>query len=643
MNYIYAKYPVIFALFLFFGLNVLVWSETEVKDMEVPNNSIDNNSDVRFQSVKFRDADIKEVLIGIGELYGVNIICPPDIQGKITINLSNVSLIEALDYILTTNGYIYKKRTDKAYIIEKYKPLENAPLFLIKVQNDKLTIDAVDADVKEFLTEIARKSNRNIVASSNVQGKITVRVADVAIEEGLKTILASNGFSFEKIGNIISVDKPAIKQGQQKNSFDMLSTASLLMVTPIEVKDDLVTINLDDIELMELLRVLSNKSKVNILTFGNISDRISAHISNVTFEQAIKLILIGTRYSYKKTTLKELESSFSFIKDENVNNKQIGDQQEIYLIGESSQTSPLYSLFVSTEVFELSYLKAEEASTLLSSIIPPTNVKIMKPQNALAITCIPDLLEKARLEISKIDIPPKSMIIGVVVVELFDSSTKDLGLDLAGSIEYLRGETPGNLTYQTVGGLPRSFTAALRTLIENGRANILANPEIATTNGLQATIEISQERYYRMSTTKTSQQSGSDQTAPYYYPYFDLRTIRAGVTLSLTAWAGTDGNISVNVSPQVSSMSATGPEALPEVSTRRASTTIQVKDGETIIIGGLKQKEDSKSIKKTPLLGSIPLLGRLFQSVKTTKRETELTILITPRIISSASKTALPK
>lgn len=593
----------------------------------------------KFLSIRFKDAELREVLIGLGELYGVNIICPPDVQGRITINLSKVTLEEGLNYILTSSGYIYKK-LDNAYIIQRHEPKPSEPLevFTVEVEDDKLTIDAIEVEIGPLLAEIAQKSNRNIVTSSNVQGKVTVRIVKVDFDEGLRTMLATNGFTCEKFGDILSVDKPVMRPGQQRFGLGALSTAASLMATPVEVKDGLVTINVDDIELMELLRVLAEKAEVNIITFGNINDRVSVHITSVPFEQALKLILSGTQYSYKKVKLEELESQDFVAKK--LGPEQSSEEGDVYVIGDAAQTGALYPFFASTEVFSLSYLKAEEATTFLSQVIPQTSVKILKAQNALAITGTKEILEKARTEIAQIDIPPQSIMIEALVVELFDSTVKDLGIDFSGSTEYFKGETPGSIIYQSIGGLPKAFAASLRTLVEEGRAHVHANPKIAAVSGQQANIDISQERYYRVGTMQSSQQGSQQQGGSYYYPYYDLRTIRAGVTLTITPWAGANGNITVTIAPQVSSMTTTGPEALPEVSSRRASTTIQLKDGETIIIGGLKQTEESKSVKKTPILGSIPLLGRLFQSVKTNNRETELTIFITPRILPVEEKSA---
>jgi type II secretory pathway component GspD/PulD (secretin) len=94
------------------------------------------------------------------------------------------------------------------------------------------------------------------------------------------------------------------------------------------------------------------------------------------------------------------------------------------------------------------------------------------------------------------------------------------------------------------------------------------------------------------------------------------------------------GEITTEINQEVSN-SIPGAQQLPEVSSRAASTTIRLRDGETIIIGGLIQTSRSESREKIPILGDIPLLGRLFSDTTEISKETELIIYITPHILPS--------
>jgi type II secretory pathway component GspD/PulD (secretin) len=114
-----------------------------------------------------------------------------------------------------------------------------------------------------------------------------------------------------------------------------------------------------------------------------------------------------------------------------------------------------------------------------------------------------------------------------------------------------------------------------------------------------------------------------------------MNFIDAGIKLDMTPWTGGEGQIITELNAEVSVMSAPDPvTGLPEKSTRRVATQVRVREGETIIIGGLIQTEFQLSRTKTPVLGDLPVLGTLFRSEDRRETKTELVIFITPRILT---------
>jgi type II secretory pathway component GspD/PulD (secretin) len=103
----------------------------------------------------------------------------------------------------------------------------------------------------------------------------------------------------------------------------------------------------------------------------------------------------------------------------------------------------------------------------------------------------------------------------------------------------------------------------------------------------------------------------------------------------VTALTGGNGEITTTISPEVSNITELDIQTgLPVLSTRRADTTVRVKDGETIAIGGLTLNQDQVTNRKVPLFGDIPLVGKAFRSQKRDKVQTELVIFVTPRILT---------
>jgi general secretion pathway protein D/type IV pilus assembly protein PilQ len=120
----------------------------------------------------------------------------------------------------------------------------------------------------------------------------------------------------------------------------------------------------------------------------------------------------------------------------------------------------------------------------------------------------------------------------------------------------------------------------------------------------------------------------------------DVKFVDVGVKLYVTPTISKDGYITMKIRPEVSSATtnyttAQGNE-IPIVDTSEAETTVIVKDGVTLVMGGLMKNENTKNVYKLPLLGEVPLLGGLFRRTEDTTTKTELVIFLTPHIISGS-------
>ncbi|MBD3320457.1 MAG: hypothetical protein GF350_05100, partial [Chitinivibrionales bacterium] len=116
-----------------------------------------------------------------------------------------------------------------------------------------------------------------------------------------------------------------------------------------------------------------------------------------------------------------------------------------------------------------------------------------------------------------------------------------------------------------------------------------------------------------------------------------------GVKLTMTPHVNENSQVTLTVEPEVSSVIGfKGPSSdIPHVRTRKTNTTVRVEDGQTVFIAGLLREDQTTEIKRLPLLGHIPALGRLFQHRKETVVKTNLIIEITPRIIYDAKDSAI--
>ena len=248
--------------------------------------------------------------------------------------------------------------------------------------------------------------------------------------------------------------------------------------------------------------------------------------------------------------------------------------------------------------------------------------------------------------ISALDVAPRQVSLEARVIAISKQAAKELGVDWSWSAlpQYPRvrrgddgawevgGRNAGNEGTRAPGiirfgrgpeGVPFEFyySAAIRALITDGRAKMLARPNITTVQGHEALINIGAEvPVPRTTTSNTVTTTGIDYR-------------EAGIILRYTPRVTADGNIVARVHTEVSTPVFVEDLKAYRFQKRSADTTVRLKNGETMVIGGLIDSDESRSLSKIPFLGDIPILGAFFRSVRTSKTETELMIFLTAHVL----------
>ena len=248
--------------------------------------------------------------------------------------------------------------------------------------------------------------------------------------------------------------------------------------------------------------------------------------------------------------------------------------------------------------------------------------------------------------ISALDVVPKQVSLEARVVAVSKQAAKELGVDWTWSAlpQYPRvrrndsaswevsersagtGGTsaPGIIRFgRGPEGVPYEFyyTAAIRALITDGRAKMLARPNITTVQGHEALINIGAEvPVPRVSTSNSVTTSGVEYR-------------EAGIILRYTPRVTADGSIVAHVHTEVSTPVYVDDLKAYRFQKRSADTTVRLRNGETMVIGGLIDSDESRSLAKIPFLGDIPVLGAFFRSVRMSKTETELMIFLTAHVL----------
>jgi type II secretory pathway component GspD/PulD (secretin) len=277
-----------------------------------------------------------------------------------------------------------------------------------------------------------------------------------------------------------------------------------------------------------------------------------------------------------------------------------------------------------TETIALRNVKASEAMRLLKGLVPEGLASADDRQNAIVANGASSDVALLRTLVSEVDRPSRQVMFEVKVIDLTpvnDSSNVGIkfgGVDLFG--QPTQGATSFAFTRSSL-----QLNATVNFLVSKGSAKVLATPRLVTVNNREASLLIGET-----------------------YPiiYFDIRsgnqqiqTIDIGVKLRMTPTIGADGSITAELHPEYSEIQGFQ-QSYPIIASRRVDSTLRVKDGETIVLGGLLREITSETVTKLPILGDVPILGSVFRNREKNSERDEIVFLITPHIIAETGKEA---
>lgn len=369
--------------------------------------------------------------------------------------------------------------------------------------------------------------------------------------------------------------------------------------TALSYANGLLSVRAVKADIHELMGTIAQRTGVSIAVDDAVDRKVSLNLQGVEPTAAIRAI--ATAYGLALSQI-----------------------NGIYMMSEG-ETRDLATYHLSgTASFRMQNTQAATASGLLPNFLY-SYAKVNAEQNAVVATAPTQMLAKIGADLNKVDIPSPQILIEAIAVELNDTNEKDLGLLLGSpdpaNFSSINGPT-GGLIYSNVGKLPRLFDVNLHALELKGKARVRARPSLAVVNGRTADIFIGAQRFILVQFTSF----GQNQTR--------ILPVNVGVKFNITPLTGGNGEITTRIAPEVSNITELDLQSgLPVLSTRRAETTVRVKDGETIAIGGLTLNQEQTTRGKIPLLGDLPLVGSLFRSQKKNQVRTELMVFVTPHIL----------
>lgn len=276
-------------------------------------------------------------------------------------------------------------------------------------------------------------------------------------------------------------------------------------------------------------------------------------------------------------------------------------------------------------------------------IKPAPQMMLDMRTSTLTIIGTQEAIDIADQMIPILDKPLAQVSVEIKMIELTQRGSRELGMTygfgqdkVGASFNNIDGTKlgPGNPITADGGGVINfgalnrfapNFNARLNALVRDSEARVLTNPRLTIQHGVTANFD-STTAFPILSTTATA--SAATQT---------VTTLNIGEQLEITPFIDeTTGIVTMALKPSISTrgeLVSVGGQTVPELNQRSVATILRVPNGETVIIGGLMRKADTKAVSKIPLLGDIPLLGSLFSTTRNSQEDVEIVIMVTPRIL----------
>ena len=473
---------------------------------------------------------------------------------------------------------------------EKEKPEETKAA--AELAEGNISIDFKDADVRTVLRILAEKSGVNIVAGEEVEGRITIKLVNVPWQKALDVILRTYGFVYERDENVVRV---TTVENLEKE--DLITRVFSLNYANAQEVSNVITEMLSKergkvkfdarMNLLVITDVPANLTKI-----GRVIEQLDVPTLQVMVEAKIVEITLGKG--------EDLGINWSALKAVSVGTSDVKAEYER----------------------ERKYDHKSERKTAWETID-----KTADKRTSSGKTTTDSGGTEVYVDVTgapwTVTLPPQTV---STDTDSRERTPLDKTTSLATSLTKNLTHTDISSYIQTAVLSISDFNLILSALKTRGDFNLVSNPRIVTTNNQKAEIHVGKTvpipiRIYNKE-TGTWEVSGWEDK-------------EVGIKLQVTPSINRDGYIGLEVKPEVSKIfDWTGPyNEIPILMIRQTETQVVIKNGDTLVIGGLVKDEKTEGVNKVPLLGDIPFLGWLFKHKTTKTEKIDLVIFLTPTIL----------
>ncbi len=571
---------------------------------------------------------------------------------------------------------------------------------MVCAQEQTWKINIKNADIREFVAQVAEITGKTFVIDPRLKGDITVisstSMDTDAIYALFLSVLRVHNFTASPSGNVIRIQQTAT--GKQTPG----PGGSLVNVAPEELVTRVIAAqNVESSELVKILRPLMPQygglaavAKPNVVIVSDHADniiRLMRIIEQIDIADEEDIVVVPLKEAWVGTMVALLEK----VAPDQLGRNSTGPQRiqiianernnSLVLRGKPKPIAEILKLIDkldqpattigATQVIYLKHADAIKVTEILNGLISDrpatdesgassTSIQADESLNAIIVRSDPGTMNEILGILDYLDVRRTQVVIEAAIVEVTLSDTSAIGVEMAavdesgnsvplvtttldGVINSLLGSIIGDdgeldvltglasLSSPTFavakinpGGI--SFAAIVRALATSSDANLLSSPYIQTLDNQEAKIVVGNEVPFRTGSFTTTGDGSSN-------PFTTIQRKDVGLQLTVTPHVHEGSSVRLEISLEITSVVDTpiGDDGFSDVVTskRTIETTILAEDRQTIVLGGLIQDDITDTDKRVPLLGDIPLLGRLFRSTTKSHTKRNLLIFLRPTVI----------
>ena len=568
------------------------------------------------------NADIHQIIQIIGETLGINYVVDPNIQGTVNINtagnLQRSDLLPILETILRINGATIVQNGNFYEIVPATAALRQA----LPVQDDAQPLRVDD----QFVIQVVRMKFVSASEMSQLLSPYLSEGANIVVREAGNILLVTERRgNLLKLLEIVDVFDTNVFEGERVRLFPVENSLAADLV------QDLVTV------------------------FAGYALSENGAIRFVAIERMNSVLVISPNMAVFDEVQKWLDRLDQPLQTSGVRNfvyrvrngKAIEIQRVLsQLYGTEVQLSGIYqtptgAVGAMPPPAGQTPAQAGAGAEVGTAFLPTGNVKIISDEtnNALVIQATPQEYAIIEDTLEQLDLLPRQVLIDAQIYEVVLDDSLAFGLSARlqnrGTLQPAQttasfSGNPPSLAVQTFAfiGRARELLMFLHASENRSRVRTLSAPSVLVSNNQTAQFTVGVDIPVPVSSSASAVQASGGGT-------LFAQTIQrreTGVIMQVTPLINDSGNVTLEISQEVSQVGALGPLG-PVIGQSAVTSTIVIRDGQTIVLGGFIRESNDLVRNRIPLLGRIPVLGGLFGSTSTTKNRTELVILITPHVI----------